>query len=220
MADYIPRPDSDFNTWQANFLNYVGANLATLGLTAADLTPLTSSQTDWSNNYAAHIAAQTAAEGALQTKKNTRDLYESSLRSLVRRIQGLPTLTDAQRAEMSISLRETPRTVTGVPNTRPVATVDTSQRLRHTISFTDETTPESRAKPDGVMGCEIWVKIGDPAPTDPDQLQFLGTDTRTPYIATYSGQEAGKVAHYMLRWVNTKGEQGPWSQTVSATITG
>lgn len=28
------------------------------------------------------------------------------------------------------------------------------------------------------------------------------------------------VAHYMLRWVNTKGEQGPWSQTVSATITG
>jgi hypothetical protein len=86
--------------------------------------------------------------------------------------------------------------------------------------FTDETTPNSKAKPDGVMGCEIWVKVGDPAPTDPEQLQFLGTDTRTPYVAEYSGEDAGKVAHYMLRWVNTKGEQGPWSQTVSATITG
>jgi hypothetical protein len=220
MADYIPRSDADFNTWQANFLNYVGSNLAPLGLTAADLTPLTTAQTGWTTDYSVHIGAQTAADGALQTKKNTRNTYESSLRSLVRRIQGLPTLTDAQRAEMGLSLRETPRTVTGVPATRPVATVDTSQRLRHTIGFTDETTPSSKAKPDGVMGCEIWVKVGDPAPADPDQLQFLGTDTRTPYVAEYSGEEAGKVAHYMLRWVNTKGEQGPWSQTVSATITG
>jgi hypothetical protein len=93
-------------------------------------------------------------------------------------------------------------------------------RLRHTVSFTDETTPSSKAKPDGVMGCEIWVKVGKQQPTDPSQLQFLGTDTRTPYVAEYGGGEAGKAAHYMLRWVNTKGEQGPWSQTVSATITG
>ncbi|HEX8138350.1 MAG TPA: hypothetical protein VF544_12230 [Pyrinomonadaceae bacterium] len=220
MPDYIPGSDSDFNTWQSNFMTYVGANLAALGLTAADLAPLTSGQSEWATSYAAHVAAQTAAEGAQQTKKQTRDLFETTLRSLVRRIQGQPTLTDAQRAEMGISLRETPRTETGVPTTRPIATVDTSQRLRHTINFTDETTPNSRAKPGGVMGCEIWVKVGDPAPTDPDQLQFLGTDTRTPYIATYGGEEAGKVAHYMLRWVNTKGEQGPWSQTVSATITG
>jgi hypothetical protein len=109
---------------------------------------------------------------------------------------------------------------TGVPTTRPIVSVDTSQRLRHTINFTDETTPNSRAKPAGAMGCEIWVKVGDPAPTDPAQLRFLATDTRTPYVAQYNGEDAGKVAHYMLRWVNTKGEQGPWSQTVSATITG
>ena len=49
------------------------------------------------------------------------------------------------------------------------------------------------------MGCEIWVKVGDTAPTDPSQLQFLGTDTRTPYVAEYGGEDAGKIAHYMLR---------------------
>jgi len=26
------------------------------------------------------------------------------------------------------------------------------------------------------------------------------------------------VAHYMLRWVNTRGQKGPWSETASATI--
>ena len=220
MADYIPRPDAEFNTWQANFLSYVDTNQASFGLTAADLTPLTTAQASWRGDYQAHITAQTAAEGAQQTKKNTRDSYESSLRALVRRLQGLPTLTDAQRAEMGITLRDVPRAATGVPATRPIASVDTSQRLRHTINFTDETTPNSRARPEGTMGCEIWVKVGDPAPTDPGQLRFLATDTRTPYVAEYGGEDAGKVAHYMLRWVNTKGEQGPWSQTVSVTITG
>ncbi len=39
-------------------------------------------------------------------------------------------------------------------------------------------------------------------------------------VAEYDETEAGKKAHYMLRWINKKGETGPWSQTVSATITG
>ncbi len=29
------------------------------------------------------------------------------------------------------------------------------------------------------MGAEIWVKVGDPAPTDPKELSFLSVDTRT-----------------------------------------
>lgn len=64
------------------------------------------------------------------------------------------------------------------------------------------------------------MKIGDPAPTDPKELRFLATDTATPYVMEYDGADANKAAHYMLRWVNRKGESGPWSQTVSATITG
>ena len=82
----------------------------------------------------------------------------------------------------------------------------------------DEATPTRTAKPDGVRGAQIWVKIGDPAPLDPSELTFLATDTRTPYVATFDGADANKVAHYMLRWENTRGETGPWSETASATI--
>ncbi len=83
----------------------------------------------------------------------------------------------------------------------------------------NDATGNGNAKPEGAMGCEIWVKVGS-APADPSELHFLGLDTRTPCTAEYGGEDAGKTAHYMLRWVNSKGEQGPWSQTVSATITG
>ncbi|HUU96700.1 MAG TPA: hypothetical protein VM487_13255 [Phycisphaerae bacterium] len=43
-------------------------------------------------------------------------------------------------------------------------------------------------------------------------------NTRTPYVADSDGADANKVAHYMLRWENTRGETGPWSETASATI--
>jgi hypothetical protein len=38
-------------------------------------------------------------------------------------------------------------------------------------------------------------------------------------MAEFDGSQAGKTAYYMLRWVSTRGETGPWSQTVSGTIT-
>ena len=40
MADYMPGPDADFNAWQSNFVTYANANLAALGLVAADMTPV------------------------------------------------------------------------------------------------------------------------------------------------------------------------------------
>ncbi len=219
MPDYIPSTDADFTVWQENFLTYVNANLAALGLVAADVASINAAQGTWTTDFSGHTRAQSNAEAARQVKDDSRDNFVNLIRSLVRRLQGTPNVTEAQRADMRIGSRDIKRTPAAVPETRPVAQVDTSQRLRHTIAFTDEMTPETRAKPAGVRGCEVWVKIGDPAPTDGKGLSFLGLDTRTPYLAEYEGEQAGQPAHYMLRWVNSKGEAGPWSQTVTATIT-
>ncbi|MCK4341087.1 MAG: hypothetical protein KAY37_05110 [Phycisphaerae bacterium] len=52
------------------------------------------------------------------------------------------------------------------------------------------------------------------------QLQFLLLSTRTPAVAEFTGPDGGKTAHYMLRWLSTRGEAGPWSETASATIEG
>jgi hypothetical protein len=69
------------------------------------------------------------------------------------------------------------------------------------------------------MGCEIWNKVGE-APIGPSQVNYLGTYTRTPYMVECDEQDAGKTAYYMLRWINSRVETGPRSQTVSASITG
>ncbi len=74
-----------------------------------------------------------------------------------------------------------------------------------------------------MIGAEILVQVtatggsGAP-PNDPSELRFLSIDTRTPHTAEFPGTDGGKTAHYMLRWVATTGEKGPWSETASATI--
>ena len=127
-------------------------------------------------------------------------------------------MDDAERTAMNATVRDTVMTPSPVPTTRPVATIDSGQRWQHLINFTDEATPTSIRKPDGVRAVQIFHKVGGPAPTGPDDCEFLATDTRSPYLAVYDQSFGNQPAHYLLRWENTRGELGPWSETVSATI--
>lgn len=219
-GNFIPPPDGDFDTWQGQTVGYITTNLAALGLVAADLAPVTASKAAWDSAFPAHTAAQAAAQAASQAKKDARTAYEAALRPLIQQLQASKIVTDAQRQAMNIPVRSTTRTPVGVPTTQPTATIDTSQHLAHTLDFRDAGSPRSKARPAGVMGCEIWVFIGDTPPADPAGYGFLALDTATPYLAQYPGAQAGKKAHYLLRWVNTTGDKGPWSDAFSATIPG
>ncbi len=218
-VDYIPQADGSFDSWQTNFVAYATANAAALGLDPlVDIPPLTAAQTTWATDLPANTAAQAAAQSARQAKDGARSTFEGVIRPLVARLQASGDVDDTERQALGITVRDVIATPSAIPTTRPLVTVDTGQRLRHVIAFVDELTPTRKAKPAGVMGAELWVKIGDPAPVDPGELGFLAVDTRTPYTADFAGGDANKVAHYMLRWVNTRGEKGPWSETASATI--
>jgi hypothetical protein len=46
----------------------------------------------------------------------------------------------------------------------------------------------------------------------------VALDTSSPYLLVHDPADAGKTAHYLLRWVNTRSQPGPWRETLSATI--
>lgn len=171
--------------------------------------------------YLAHVQARAAAAAATAEKAESRAAFERVMRAAVRRIQGFGNTTDSARAELGITIPDRTRTRAPAPTTRPLVRIDFSLRLTHRITLADEATPQRRTKPKGVMGAEVWVKLaalGDALPTGPGDLRFLLLATRSPAIVEYSGNEAGKTAHYMVRWLNRRGEPGPWSETASATI--
>ena len=89
--DYIPAPDGDFHNWQNNFVTYVNAHLADLGLVAGDVAPVNAAQTTWTTDYPAHTAAQTAAQAARQAKDAARGGLEGAIRLLCSTEQGVCT---------------------------------------------------------------------------------------------------------------------------------
>jgi hypothetical protein len=172
-VDYIPRPDGDFNGWASHYYDAVKAWWEVQGLDPTDLKPLEMALAEWNTAFPAHVAAAAAAEAARQGKDTSRVSLEAEIRPVAQFVQTYFKTTDADRANMGITVRSS-RGGTGVPPvTRPLVRVDTSQRLLHTLRFSDESTPTRRRKPRGVLGAEVWVALA--APHDPPPLlRFAG----------------------------------------------
>lgn len=218
--DYIPIADSVFNDWIKNYAEYVNNNFAALGFTAEQNTVFQSLFNAWKTYYEEHIAEQAKASSLVQLKRTARKNLVRKVRELTNLLQASSTITKEQKAALQITIKKITKTSSAVPATRPIANIDNKNRLEHKIHFFDEATPNRKSKPDGVRGCELWHKIDGPPPTDDSELTYITTHTRTPYIIQYDGADAGKMVHYWLRWVNTRNEHGPWSETISVTISG
>lgn len=218
MADYIPRERAARFQWLGTFRTDLASNAVALGFTPADVIATDDLWMPYSDAFNALPPTENAYNAAVTVLNEEEETFIAHVRGMVAEIQTNPDVTDAQRTAAGLPIRKTTRTAAAVPTTRPVAEVDTSQRLQHTVSFRNEGATD-RAKPEGVRGCEIWCVIG-PAPASVADARYLATDTASPYLATFDAADAGKTVHYFLRWVNTRSEAGPWSETVAATIGG
>lgn len=223
MADsYLPGDDPGFDGFQSAFRIFVNANLVNLALTALDpdVVAMNSEGAAWDTEYPAHLSAQNAATGAKQTKDNRHGTYQIVLRRLAQRLQESSAVSDAELAAMNLTIRDLVPSPIPDPTSRPAGDADTSQRLKIGLKWTDEATPTSKAKPFGVVGCNIFMKLGGPPPTDLSQCEFIGFATRTPFTEEFDGTQANQTAHFILQWVGTRGGVGPISETISATVPG
>ena len=218
--DYIPRNDATFNEWQINLITIIGKNFPVWDLNPGRFDDLKSAQTEWKQIHVIASNKNDRSATDVLEKNKIRAKFEKVIREYVKaNIAYNPNVTDADREKMGLTIPSSIRKPYPVPTTAPTAEIDFNGRLQHVIYFKDIITTK-RAKPEGVHGCEIWCKIGNEPPVTESELSFLATDTRTPYKVLYKDEQKGLTAYYRLRWVNTRGECGPWSAIVSATIAG
>jgi hypothetical protein len=221
MPDYMPASDPEFDLWQKTLVSKTKENQAAWGISAIKLEPLESKQGLWNMAFSKASNKQDRTAADVQAKNDAGSEYKKEIRKFV--IENLSyngSVTDSDRTLMGLTVKSGTRTATPVPTTSPLGTVDFAVRLQHTLHLSDQATPQSKAKPAGVHGCEVWSKLGGEPPKDASELQYLGVSTTNSYTITYEGKQANNVVYYWLRWVNTRGEYGPWSVTVSSIIVG
>jgi len=188
------------------------------------------------------VRAQAAAEGARQAKDSARTAVEREVRPITNFVQGHPKTSNADRATIGITVRDFSGTPTPIPTTRPQTLVRVGGRLTHTLRLSaaprskpDESTWACRARPKGVLGAEVWVKLVDadqPAPTNPAALVFLTMTTRPTFRADFKPGEGGtkEKERAPSSWLARHGgsatgstregreKKRPWSEITTATV--
>lgn len=102
------------------------------------------------------------------------------------------------------------------PGSAPIVSVLPAANCQHVITFAHAGT--RGAQPIGSSGAEIYIAVREECPIDDSGFRFAAWAIRSPHILQFSDADAGRTAHYRLRWINAKGESGPWSPTVTAEV--
>lgn len=215
MSDFIPAPDGQFDNWQENYFNFADEHINDLGLDRSDIDILNDAKALWQTTYIDQAAAHSAARAATAAKKAAKADYIALLRSYTRQIQANPIVTNALREGLGITVPDTDISPIAPPKSAPTLHVDISQRFHHTIKFYN--ADNGRGKPAGAASVEIWFRAGE-EPAGPDQLTYAGLASGFTYERKFTSANANQPIYYMARWMNAKGEPGPWSEPVRATV--
>ena len=213
----IPTKDADFNVWQETMATAVEENSTNWNLDAGWLTTsFRPAAAKWRLAWAKYENPATRTSLITGDKREARAGYEKQLTVLVANLKANTLVTDSERRELGINIRDTTPTPVPVPTSFPVVAIDSSQRRCITISFRDSET-NSAAKPKGVYGAEIRWLIAEERP-EIDELTNSDIDTRTPYTLEFTEAQRGKSIWICMRWQNTRGEKGKWGDIERAII--
>lgn len=216
--DYVPAKDSDLRDFATNYLETIDGAETSFGLVEADATALGSLRTAYNNALDAFQAQQTTTRVARQTKDAAKIALVAKLRQLSKRVQATPTVSDAQRADLQITIPDRVPTAVSAPSSQPVLSVDFSKRREHRISAVDSATPNSKAKPAGAVGFGLWRKVQANQPADHTSMEFIGVISSGSHRLEFEESQIGQTAWYVARWMTATGKGSPFGSFESATI--
>lgn len=215
--NFVERNDTAFRAQLATFVSVLQPAPTAYGMTVPEFEAFTEKVDIFTDDLAAFQLKQDAAQAATQTKDGSRESVEAVFRDLNRRIQANPAVSATQKQAAGLPVYDDSRTPVPPPEIVPVVIIDKSTRLAHELRIIDPANPKG-GKPDGVSGYQVFYKIGPDAPADTRECVFAGNTTRSKFVVTFGGGDGNKQVWYIAVPFNTRGETGPMSETIAATI--
>jgi hypothetical protein len=218
-ADWLNKTDEGLRVQAEQFSGYVSANTVAIGLVAGDATTLASNVTAYQDKLAVSSNDSTRTPVAIAEKDTAKAVLIANLRSLGRRLQANPNLSDAQRVALTLPVRDTNPTPSQPLVTRPVVSIIGVAATDVAARAHDELTPNSRKKPPGAIGLQYFSWVGPATPPlDLERWRFEGVASRSQFVMGFHLEDAGKPITVVARWFNRKGEVGPASFPVTTAL--
>lgn len=217
-GSWIPTTDALLDPFVNNFQTLIAASPTTYNLAVSDATAITAAYTSW---HAAFLAA-TNPTTRTQATVATKNLQKANVLAVVRRygttIRANVGVSDALKIGLGLHIADRTPTPVPPPSAKPelsIARIDTGVQE---IVARVEGAGTVRARPAGAVGLLLFRAIGEAPVSSASEATFLTFVGRPSVASTFAEADRGKIATYFARWTNARGEMGPWSNPVSASI--
>ncbi|OAV67115.1 hypothetical protein Barb6XT_01633 [Bacteroidales bacterium Barb6XT] len=214
--DYIPSKDQDWDNWIYNLIEKAQKYKSTFNIPEKVLTDLVAGRFAWSTTYISTLNPATRTPKLIQAKIAARKALEGLARDLV---QGYlvhsKEMTDEIRVDFDLRI---PRSHSTIPRPSTAPSLAVHSIGHYEVEVVLSTEPEGyHGKPEGVSGYQLWTKDGDP-PVRPENRKFFGDYSNTRQVISFDSDAAGLSLTFIARWLNAKGQTGPWSNPVTVSI--
>jgi hypothetical protein len=216
--DFIPGSDNDFYVWADTFFNYANPFMTQWEVPEASWQALNDLHNDFRIKFEVAKDIQTRTHITILSKTEARGRLELSIRSFLKSyITYNPHVTNEDRTGMGLPIHDTKPTPMDDPHSYPKVTVKSSSPAVVELHIIDSET-NGKAKPEGVHGAEIRWLIALEPPINWTELTNSSFTTHSPCILSFAREQRGNRLFFALRWENTRGIKGPWSDIESTII--
>jgi hypothetical protein len=215
---FIPRSETVFFDWQI-VMTGAASRYKRFGIPDDVWKELLDMQADYQNKYRVAYNPETHTPSAIERRREVRKVYEARLRIVIKGyITYNPTVADDERKDLGLPVHKTGHTPSPVATEAPDVEVDISTIGWLFIYFFMRGGRHKNRKPAGQHGVEVAWLISNMPPARWAELTHSTVDTRSPFRISFENDQRGKTVYFALRWENTRGERGPWSEIMSAII--
>jgi hypothetical protein len=203
---------------------FVGATVThpiSYNLTAAIVADLGNKLDAYGNALATSLNPATRTRGTIAAKNALKKTFLAALRAGGNLVKAGLTVSDPQKADAGLPLRDPTPTPIGPPSTYPLATLSPQGGARHELRLSDSATPTRRRRPRYAVAAEVRFAVaaaGQPIPGPGDAWSRTAFVTRSVSEIESDPADAGKTLVAQPRWLGTKGQVGPWGPIETGTI--
>ena len=220
----MPKPfyaqnEAELASGAANLISIVTPSPAAWGLTSGEVTSYTTLSTNYSTLLTQATNPATRTPVVVENKNEAKRLLKASSVNLARTITAFPSVTNAQLLSLRLNERiiPTPRPVPAIPPTLDILSV-TGRLVKVRVH---DTATESRKKPFGAIGANIFSFVGAEPPTNVHDYHFEGMATRGKFDILFPDTVAsGATVWLSAQWVSARGQQSIGSVPISFTLQG
>ncbi len=222
QQDVFPKNNEGFDAFQDNMVKQATTNKVAWVIDATQLGLLPPLQAKWAAAYGPCKIKGNATAVQRKARDLAKAAYMKQMRLFIKsQIQNNPNMTDDNKLQCGVKPHKTTRTPVAVPNTTPVVTIE--QQTGSSTIFNCRQQPgedgsSKRGKPDGVAKVKMVWAIAATPPASPDFCNNSQYSGKTKSVVQFDTINRGKTFYGFACWVNSKDQQGPWSNLFGGNI--